>query len=149
MPAFQIEQNKRPVLNGRPSYNYGLPVGLFHPIFDSFQAARKEDLSYADAETYASVRELFKASADIYLTKDDRISAINKPLLKLLGRKFLNIFGPSVESDGVLYQHCGLSNAYLLIREVKNEIGSGLADPYNQASLSYRKYWAEGRRPTE
>ncbi|KAI0244943.1 hypothetical protein BJV78DRAFT_1339844, partial [Lactifluus subvellereus] len=30
--------------------------------------------------------------------------------------------------------------------EVKNEIGTANADPYNQASLAYRKYWADSSR---
>ena len=47
-----------------------------------------------------------------------------------------------VKSDRVMPQPCGLSTAYLLIQEIKNEIGEGHADPYNQGSLAYRKYWA-------
>ncbi|KAI5122482.1 hypothetical protein M0805_001392 [Coniferiporia weirii] len=143
MPTFLKQQTRRPVLNGRPYNNYGLPVGLFHPVFDSFQAAMKEDVCYPDAETYASVKELFVASADIYMTEDRRISAINRHLAPLLGSEFTNVRAPYVESDGVIVQRCNLFNAYLVIREVKNEIGMARSDPYNEGSLSYRRYWAD------
>jgi len=48
-----------------------------------------------------------------------------------------------VISDGVISTSCYESMAYLLIQEVKNEIGMGHSDLYNQASLAYRRYWAE------
>ena len=34
----------------------------------------------------------------------------------------------------------------LAIVEVINGIGSGLSDPYTQASLTYRKFWAQESR---
>ncbi|KAI5117971.1 hypothetical protein M0805_004905 [Coniferiporia weirii] len=142
MPAFMMEQKSRPVLNGRPCVNFGLPVGLFHPIFDSFQAAMKDDRTHPDPETYTLVRELFKASAEIYETEDDRISEIDRHLTPLLGNIFMDVRTPDVKSDGVMVQPCGPSIAYLVIRQVKNEMGTGGADPYNEGSLSYRKYWA-------
>jgi hypothetical protein len=52
IPAYQIEQRKWPVLNGCPHHNYVLPIGLFHPVFNSFQAAMtSQERFYADART--------------------------------------------------------------------------------------------------
>jgi hypothetical protein len=92
------------------------------------------------------VRALFGAFADIYTSKGDRIAAIDKHLVPLLGSSFDIVVVQGAKSDGVIMEPCGLSSAYLAIREVKNEIGTGHADPHNQASLSYRKYWADPSR---
>src|SRR5579863_10104607 len=125
LPAFRKEQEKRPVLNGRPHYNSGLPVGLFHPVFNSFDAAmRSRERLKADAKTYSSVRALFGAFADIYTSKEKRIAAIDKHLAPLLGSSFLAVEAQGFKSDGVIVQHCGLAIAYLVIREVKNEFGT-------------------------
>ena len=43
-----------------------------------------------------------------------------------------------VISDGVISMSCHESMAYLLIQEVKNEIGMGHSDSYNQASFAYQ-----------
>jgi hypothetical protein len=143
MPAFRGEQDKRPVLNGRPSHNHGPPVGLFHPVFNSFQAMWKSRTPpHADAKMYTAVKGLFKASADIYATEEKRARAIDRYLTDLIGLAFLTIEAPGVKSDGVVMQSCGISTAYLVIRDINNEIGMGNSDPYNQGSLAYRKYWA-------
>ncbi|KAF5363522.1 hypothetical protein D9756_000153 [Leucocoprinus leucothites] len=143
LPAYQNAQEKRPVLNGRPHHNSGLPVGLFHPVFNSFHAAiRSPEPFYADAKTYSLLRALFKAFAGIYDTKEKRIAAIDKHLRDLLGSQFIVVEGAGVKSDGVISQNCGATIAYLAIREIKNEIGTASTDPYNQGSLAYRKYWA-------
>ncbi|KAF8577897.1 hypothetical protein K439DRAFT_1621781 [Ramaria rubella] len=140
LAVFQVEQTKHPVLNGRPSYNYGPPIGLFHPVFNSFQATmtKEEPIS---AETYASVRSLFQASADIYENKMKRTDAITEHLAKLINDAFISAGEPNVLSDGVLVQTCGVSSAYLGILEVKNEIGTANSDPSIQGCLAYRKYW--------
>jgi hypothetical protein len=86
------------------------------------------------------VRALFVAFADIYDTNGERIAAIKQHLVALLGRAFLKLDVPGVQSDGVIIKPCGLSTAYLVVLEVKNEIGEGMADPYNKGNLAYRKY---------
>ncbi|KAG6910125.1 hypothetical protein DXG01_012884 [Tephrocybe rancida] len=151
MPAFKAEQEKRPVLNGRPHHNYGPPVGLFHPVFNSFQAAMtsSEHFYADDAETYATLRSLFRAFADIYATKEQRTGAIEKHLSSPLGAQFVVVDAPGVKSDGVIIHPCGRYYAYTALREDKNEIGTGNSDPYNQASLAYRKYWAQPSRESD
>ena len=147
LPRFSTKQTEQPVLNGRPFRNYGLPVGLFHPAFNLFQAIMNESPKPADYATYASTRELFGASADIYKEVERRISTIDQHLDDLLGTSFTTVNGPGVRSDGVITHPCGKHNAYLVIREVKNEIGTdGNTDPYNEGCLAYRKYWADKKR---
>jgi hypothetical protein len=97
----------------------------------------------ADAYMYSSVRDLFEVFAGIYDTKSERVTAITRQLTTLLGKGFDDIGTRGVRSDRVMIQHCGPSRGYLLILEVKYEIGTGSADPYNQSSIVYRKYWAD------
>jgi hypothetical protein len=147
IPAFLNEQEKRPILNGRPLRNFGPPIGLFHPVFNSFHAAlRDPKLSYEKTKTHSSIRALFEAFSNIYDTKGARIAAIDKPLISLLGNSFVALEVLGVKSDGVIVEACGASNAYVAIREVKNEIGTANTDPCNQAGFSYRKYWANSAR---
>ncbi|KAI5121423.1 hypothetical protein M0805_006186 [Coniferiporia weirii] len=103
IPAFLKEQEKRPVLNGRPCNNYGPPIGLFHPIFDSFQAAMK-------------VTQMPRLMCD-------RISAIGKYLDTLLGDTFMTIEASGVKSDGVMT----LSAAFLVVCPIENT-GQGKSD---------------------
>ncbi|KAF8592735.1 hypothetical protein K439DRAFT_1656135 [Ramaria rubella] len=138
LAAFQVEQNKHPVLNGRPSYNDGPLISLFHPVFNSFQATMiKEDP--ISTETYALVRSLFQASADLYEDKQARTNQITKHLAKLINSAFISAKQPDVLSDGVIMQSCGITYAYLGILEVKN--GTAHSDPSIQGCLAYRKYW--------
>ena len=61
MPRFQNEQERRPVFNGRPLYNSGPPFGLFHPVFNSFNAAMRDpERSYVNATMYSLVKALFR-----------------------------------------------------------------------------------------
>ena len=43
-----------------------------------------------------------------------------------------------------MIQSCGQFTVYLMIHELKNEIGESGSDPYNQGSLAYRRYWSPG-----
>ena len=96
-----------------------------------------------DPSTYPTIRDLFSAFAAIHDTERHRIDAISQPLHALIGGTFFIIVANGVKSDGILLQpSCG-SSAYVSLLEVKNEIGVGHSDPYNQGSLAYRKYWAE------
>lgn len=67
-------------------------------------------------------------------------------MVNLLDSAFTETAVSGVKSDGVMIQPCGKSTAYLVIREIKNEIGTASTDPYNQGSLAYRKYWADEQR---
>ena len=115
-------------------------------MFNDFQdaMANPEPLCY-DAETYSAVRSIFDVFSRIYRDEKERVETIQEHLQTLLGRSLRAVVGQGVISDGVISTSCRASMAYLLIQEVKNEIGTGHSDPYNQASLAYRKYWAAGK----
>ena len=81
MPAFSKEQQNRSILNGRPATNYGPPIGLFHPVFDSFSSTITSteplpDNAATDTEgltIYMRVERFFSTCADIYKTEDSRL----------------------------------------------------------------------------
>jgi hypothetical protein len=98
---------------------------------------------------YSSVRALFEAFARIYDTEANRFAAIEDLLVTLLGRAFDDTGARGVRSNGVMAESCGPSKGYLIILEVKNEIGTGKADPYNQSSIAYRRYWADKTRKSD
>jgi len=142
---FSKGQKKLPVLNGRPIDCHAEPIGLYHPVFNEFQdAMANTEFSCDDAATYGAVRSIFDVFSRIYNDEKERVEKIKEHLEALLGRKLTVAMEMGVTSDGVMSQPCHQSTAYLLIQEVKNEIGTGHSDPYNQASLAYRKYWAGG-----
>ena len=97
----------------------------------------------ADTDTYAKIRELFVAFSHLYVDEDHRVRAIKEPLRALLGREPLVVQADKVKSDGAIFQSCGEFTAYILVQEVKNEIGTAHSDPFTQGSLSYRKYWID------
>ncbi|KIJ51555.1 hypothetical protein M422DRAFT_776784 [Sphaerobolus stellatus SS14] len=135
-----------PILNGCPSEIFGPPIGLFHLVFDQFQVIMKSGAPfYADPGTYKAVKALFQASANIYDSEDGRTQAITPVLIQLLGSAFTSadLENSESRSEDVIIQLCDTLVAYILIREINNEIEAGGADPYNQGALVYRKYWAE------
>ena len=143
---FARGQQKHPVLNGRPIDCHAEPIGLYHPVFNDFQdaMANLEPLCY-NAATYSAVRSIFDVFSRIYNDEKERVQTIQEHLQSLLGRKLAVVAEKGMISDGVISQSCHKSMAYLLIQEVKNEIGTGHSDPYNHASLAYRRYWAGGQ----
>lgn len=99
-----------------------------------------------DPEIYRLTSEFFKASAAIYLNEESRTSAIDGLLASLLGLKFVDTSMRGVRSDGVIFTPCLQCVAILTCREMTDEFGMANADPYNQGSLSYRKYWCPDDR---
>lgn len=93
-----------------------------------------------NAATYDGVRTIFAAFSHIYEYDSNRAATIKEPLEALLGAQFAEVEVEDVDSDGAVIQKCGDSTAYLLIEEVRNEIGRG-PDPYMQGSFAYRKCW--------
>lgn len=55
LPAFKHEQEVRPVMNGRPMENCGLPVHLFHPASSHFQRTLVDPNIELTADDYSSI----------------------------------------------------------------------------------------------
>jgi hypothetical protein len=144
--TFRDEQRTRPVLNCRPADLFGPPVGLFHPVFNTFCTLMTSPNSSRDGDNlYHTIKIFLNACAGLYENENMRIKAIENSFRTLLGCPYFVYKAQGTESDGVIVEICGGNNAYCVIIEVKNEIGTGHADPYNQGSLAYRKYWTDNK----
>jgi len=64
--VFKKEQEKWPILNGRPVENHGPPVHLFHPVFSQFQHTFTNlNLSLTTVD-YSKANRYIYASAALY-----------------------------------------------------------------------------------
>ncbi|KAI0293179.1 hypothetical protein B0F90DRAFT_1643375, partial [Multifurca ochricompacta] len=134
------QQAKLPILNGCPFGCYAPPIGLFHPVFNSFQEvlASQDPLNLDDgASRDRSTR--YMAFANLYKNETDRLKAIHAPLNALLGGALERVSQTGVTADGLVIEACCGSTAYIAILEMKNEMGTAHIDPFIQAGLSYRR----------
>ena len=134
-------------MHGRPLSNHGLPIELYHPIFDEFRTTVHESTPIT-ARDYELVTALCIRGAEIHETEDDRKDALYLVLEIILDVNFTrvglraagrNSFGADKVISAVMQGRIG----YLAFIETKNEIGSGHCDPAIQASLSYRTHWVQ------
>jgi hypothetical protein len=138
-PAFKNEQQKRPIMNGRPMENHGLPVHLFHPVFSRFQHTLADHNVVLTADDYAETHEYISVSAELY----DREQLRQKAILKSLNAAIhFDLLGINLEGCGTIVTPTADNhNAIAGFYELKNEIGTGNSDPAIQGALLYRKAW--------
>lgn len=127
-----------------------VPVGLYHDAFNTFQA-RLDDpgapgAPHTDDSVYNNVGGLLESWADIHTDEGSRSDAIIPLMNELLAQTIEVVERPNVSSGGIIKTSCGRFSAFPAILEVKNEIGTGQSDPYHQACLAYRQYWANEKR---
>ena len=138
----KTQNSKYPILNGRP--NHGLPIGLYHPVFDDFRFDLKHSGDWVPtAEDYIRATEVFRVSSALYNDERERTDALKRPLSELLGETLI-VF-ESGRNDGIMLAVCGTADAITSVLKVKNEIGEGGSDPSFQGCLSYRMYWAAAK----
>ncbi|KAG8690592.1 hypothetical protein FRC11_010533 [Ceratobasidium sp. 423] len=140
-------RSQQEIINGRPENAVKLPIGLFHPVFDSFQQ-RIDSTSYEVSPWQLShTVRLFSASQDIYDEEDGANSRIEafKPILgSLLGFYIQSGEIPGTKSGGILQAGNG---AHYMIMEVNNEMGTGGSDPTARGATAYAKYWGQPLTP--
>ncbi|CAE7065581.1 unnamed protein product [Rhizoctonia solani] len=129
------------VLNGRPQEAVGLPIGLFHPVFDLFRE-RIDSPSFSPT-TYQLSNTLPLLTASQYIYDQETgpngwIEGLQPLLSDLLDLAFQNSGTTGTRSDGIFQ---GRNGAYHLIIEAKNEIGTGGSDPSVQGAIAYSNYW--------
>lgn len=144
LDGLRQAQAQDPILNGRPFAASGPPITIYEPIFSDFRAMSKGETPISvSQEDYKSVKDFLVASSQIYLTEMDRQTAINKPLTKILDKVIdTTILEDGTSNGGVITHSFGANACLLLIREVKNEIGSSSGDPSVQVGFSYTRWWA-------
>ncbi|KAG9120965.1 hypothetical protein FRC07_003280, partial [Ceratobasidium sp. 392] len=134
------------IMNGRPAERNGLPIGLYHPVFDKFLSRLETtDLSSIPSGTRTvfldNLKKLLNASPAIYskeIGPNGRDIAIRGHLSTLLGFAMDSVDLNGAKPDGVV---SGSNGAVYMMIEVKNEIGTGGSDPTIQGAISYVKHW--------
>ncbi|CAE6407480.1 unnamed protein product [Rhizoctonia solani] len=129
---------------GRPANNAWLPIVLYHKVFGQFLRGLRS--SYPPNEVYQHTEQHFSVSQAMYGGETGNPQAKDKhfrdSLRHLLGDALQKNKGDGVEADGVT---TGTNLAYLVVMEMKNEIGTGSSDPSVQAAQSYMRYWCDVR----
>ncbi|CAE7172977.1 unnamed protein product, partial [Rhizoctonia solani] len=133
------------ILNGCPEKAVGPPIGLFHPVFDSFQQRIDSKSFEATPFQLEQTVQLITACQCLYNTETGskgRIESLMPILDPLLGFQIRVQEITGTKSDGVISSAYG---AYYMIMEVMNEIGTGKSDPSTQGAVAYAKYWGGAR----
>jgi hypothetical protein len=134
--AFNNEQAKRPIMNGRPIEKHGLPVHLFHPAFTRFQETFSDRNVVLNADDCAKAHTYLDVSAELYDWEPLRRKAILSSLGEAIGFDFFN------DSDGcIVTPTADNHNAVAAFYELNNEVGTGGSDPAIRGALSFRKKW--------
>lgn len=142
----ETQEGDHPIPNGRP--DHGLPIGLHHSVFDQFREDVKCTVDDTiTAQQYRQIATLIDISMRQYDLQEQRVKRRRSSLRTLLGMAVeVVVTDCGTKSDAVVMVPCG---AFLVILEVKNEIGTGGSDPSFQGSLSYRMYWSQDRVSTD
>ena len=136
---FADEQEKRPIMNGRPFRCNGLPVHLFHPAFSTF-VQNFNGRDRMTAAEYSTAYQFNVASSQLYDMESQRKAAIFESLHLAIHFHLVNVDGTTPRGRILADRGDGLP-ATIAICELRNEIGSGGCDPSIQGGLSYRKLW--------
>ncbi|QRV74611.1 WaaY domain-containing protein [Ceratobasidium sp. AG-Ba] len=134
------------IKNGRPPQRSGLPIGLYHPVFDKF-LSRLETTDFSSipsgtrTEFFGNLKKLLNASPALYGKEpgaNGRDISIRGYLSALLGFAMPSVDLNGAKPDGVV---SGSNEAIYMVIEVKNEVGTGGSDPTIQGAVSYVKQW--------
>ncbi|CUA67434.1 hypothetical protein RSOLAG22IIIB_03080 [Rhizoctonia solani] len=141
----QFQATEVKIFNGRPQEADGPPIGLFNPVFDSFQGRIASDTFAPTALQLSNILPLLTASQKIYDSEpgpDGRTAALTHLLEQILTFDILEVSMPKTKSDGLITEADG---PHLMFMEVKNEIGTGGCDPSVQGAIAYVSYWGQAK----
>ncbi|KAH9000159.1 hypothetical protein EDB92DRAFT_1939906 [Lactarius akahatsu] len=142
---FLAEQTDRPIWNGRPSTNCGIPIQLYHPSFAKFLRISRGDAVEIDLKpkAYSATHSLFHSSAVLYTNKAQRIAGTSMYLGEAIGHRLPPLDVPwgehTMHFDGALRE----VGALVVLKEDKNEVGTGGCDPPHQCALGFRTYYIQ------
>ena len=134
------------MLIGRPFDKQGLPVGLYHPIFDEFEALLNDPTTtnYITHGQLSKISEFCTAAVAIYRKEKDRVDAMSDLLGNILYPPITPIHTASnALSDGTIVTIAHGMSLYRAILEWKNDMGEGGCDPVKQGCFSFRDYWVQ------
>jgi hypothetical protein len=145
--TYRNEQERRPIWNGRPYTNRGIPIQLYHSSFAKFLKAVRDSNVEMDLkpEDYATTQSLFHSSATLYADEGSRSQAIRVFLDKAIHRRVSSLEIPGMRADGACEVICGDLLVVAALEEEKNEMATGGCDASHQCGLDFRFYYARER----
>ncbi|KAG8924840.1 hypothetical protein FRC02_010152 [Tulasnella sp. 418] len=140
---LQTDAKGKAILCGRPHTNTGLPIEIYHPAFGQFQKDVRDTTRPLDPIDIQRTHDFMIESTSFHKNKQDRTYALKGLLGSLLEFPIGDhINRDNTHADGVIKLAVPSGAcAFLLIIEMKNEIGEGNSDPFHQGALSYRRSW--------
>ncbi|KAF8595571.1 hypothetical protein BDV93DRAFT_574716 [Ceratobasidium sp. AG-I] len=140
-----MQKGKIAILDGRPFNNTGLPIQLYHDVFERFTNGINgaETLS---PSVYAMTERFLENAQAIYPREEDRHGIAFQDFEECFDIAFVKEEVEKCKADGVIKAAKQGVKAYCAILELKNEIGIGSSDPSVQASQAYAKYWSERQK---
>ncbi|KAF7976845.1 hypothetical protein HWV62_5548 [Athelia sp. TMB] len=137
----EMQQAPTGAPNGRPLRSHGLPIELYHPVFDEFRTAVNESTPIMPRD-YGYVASLCARSGKNYKTERDREVELCSLLENVLDVKLIHERAAghsSSRADRVMAAVTRGRVGYLTIIEMKDGFGSN-CDPAIQASFPHRTH---------
>ncbi|KAF7980765.1 hypothetical protein HWV62_36811 [Athelia sp. TMB] len=137
----EMQQASTDAPNGRPLRSHGLPIELYHPVFDEFRTAVMDSTPIIPRD-YEVVASLCARSGKVYKTERDREAELCSLLENVLDVSLTHerAAGPgSSRADRVMAAVTRGRVGYLTIIETKDGFGSN-CDPAIQASFPHRTH---------
>ena len=148
---LKIEQDQRPIYNGRPSGRTGPPITIYHQSFAKLKAALRDLTTVVDEAQENRLRNTTKlhgAATDIYESEEERCKEVIPHLERLLNidlirKRTVHIDKRAVTPDAIAEEAVdGVeTKAVIPLVEFKNEFEGG-GDCRLQTALRLRKYLA-------
>ncbi|CAI2177060.1 16235_t:CDS:2 [Funneliformis geosporum] len=127
---FFSNQQKNPILNGRPLELTGPPITIHNRTFGQFLEDFRNTNLVVPSDIMEWVVDIISAATDRYTIEDERMDTMREILSKKFGTISVISYGrKGCKSDGILTTKVGIHNAIMGIFEGKNEVGSGGTDP--------------------
>ena len=144
---LKIEQDQRPIYNGRPSGRTGPPITIYHQAFAKLKAALRDLTTVVDEARENRLRnttKLHRAAMEIYDSEEERCKEVIPHLERLLDINLIQKRAVHIDKRATSAEEAvdgAETKAVIALVEFKNEFDGG--DCGLQTALRLRKYLAE------
>ena len=144
---LKIEQDQRPIYNGRPSGRTGPPITIYHQSFAKLKAALHDPTTVVDEARENRLRNTAKlhgAATDIYESEEERCKEVIPHLERLLDINLIQKRTVQIDNRAAIAEEAvdgAETKAVIALVEFKNEFDGG-GDCGLQTALRLRKYLA-------
>ena len=149
MSKSQTQTQEDAIYNGRPIELLQPPIAIWHPVFAKFRhmmSVPLETKEFSPQQLERATRFMV-ASSELYLNETERQGGLKEhsPFVRPGCFSLRSEMDEKVLPDGGATTLIRVSKSqpferevFLLLTEIRNEIGTGSADPLMQAQCAYR-----------